>query len=294
MAFPFFTCGGLFYWVDRYSYAGWRIQESMWTRRCRLLDPYNIKRTVGTFDACSDTLSYFLRAWEIPPPSKNAVVIIHGLFQRPSSFEGMAHSLQKSFEPIVFSYPMLRFDLVKSARTLNALLEGRPDIDRINFVAYGTGGLILRQAIALNPEWLEKMDRSVFLAVPNHGYSFADKWKDKKWYKWVFGAAGTNLLPQTADALPPMIGEFGVIIGGKDDEKGFNPFLKKDNDGLLTVDGAKYDNAKEDYLALNKTHFFLHQDDKVVEMVHSFLNTGRFGRGVRVRKEQNYTNLWDR
>ena len=84
MAFPFFTCGGLFYWVDRYSYAGWRIQESIWTRRCRLLDPFNIRRGSGSLEACFDSLHYFLNAWEIDRPKKKAVVFIHGLFQRPS------------------------------------------------------------------------------------------------------------------------------------------------------------------------------------------------------------------
>ena len=292
--FPFFTCGGLFYWVDRHSYAGWRIQESIWTRRCRLLDPYNIKRAAGSFELCYDTMLYFLRAWEVMPPPKKAVVMIHGLFQRPSSFEKMSRGFQKNFEPIVFSYPMLRFDLVKSARALNALLDRRQDISQINFVVYGMGGLILRQAIELNPSWLERIGRSVFLAVPNHGYSWADKWKEKWWYKWALGAAGKCILPETAEALFPMKGDFGVIMGGKDDAKGFMPLFKQDNDGILTVAAAKQNGAREEYLALNKTHFFLHQDDKILELALSFLNTGRFGRGMRIRKEQSYTNLWDR
>ncbi|MBR1777812.1 MAG: hypothetical protein IJ752_04420 [Alphaproteobacteria bacterium] len=293
MSFPFFTCGGWFYWVDRYSYSGWRIQESIWTRRCRLLDPFNIKRAAGSFELCYDTLLYFLRAWEADTQVKKGVVLIHGLFQRPSSFEKMAHHLQKNFEPIIFSYPMFRFSLVKSAMALNAMLDRRQDLKQVNFVAYGMGGLILRQALMLNPAWLEKIGRSVFLAVPNNGYVWAQKWKDRKWYQKLLGEAGKNILPETAKELFPMGGDFGVILAGKDDGKGFLPFFKEDNDGILPVKDGRCEKAREEFMALNKTHFFLHQDDKLIEMTHSFLNTGKFGRGVRIRKEQSYTNLWD-
>ena len=293
MAFPFFTCGGMFYWIDRYDYAGWRIQESMWTHRCRLLDPFNIKRAVGSFEQCRGMLSYFLHAWEAEKPLKSAAVVIHGLFQRPASFEKMAYGLKKYFEPIIFSYPMLRFDLDRSAEALNNMLEQRPDIERVNFVAYGSGGLILRQAAALKPSWLEKLGRTVFIAVPHQGYSQFPKWKDKGWYKNLLGQAGVNILPETAQALPAMPGECGAIIAGKDNEKGMLPLLKEDNDGILKVKDAHCDGMTEEYMALDKSHFFLHRDEKLIEMTQSFLSTGKFGRRIRIRKEQSYTNLWD-
>lgn len=293
MAFPFFTCGGMFYWVDRYGYAGWRIQESIWTKRCRLLDPFNIRRGGGSFELCYDTMHYYLRAWETASVPKKAAVIIHGLFQRPANYEKMARVLSKNYEPMIFSYPTLRFDLMKSARALNAFLDKRQDVAQFCFVVYGMGGLILRQAIEMNPAWLEKIGRSVFLGVPNHGYGWAEKWKGKWWYKLLFGVAGENILPATAEKLFPMHGEFGVIMGGKDDEKGILPWFRQDNDGILTVASAKQDGAKEEYLALGKSHFSLHRDDKLLDMTLSFLNTGRFGRGQRVRKEQSYTSLWE-
>lgn len=294
MAFPFFTCGGMFYWFDRYDYAGWRIQESMWTRRCRLLDPFNIKRASGSFELCRETLSYFLRAWETEKPLKASVIIIHGLFQRPASFEKMTYGLKKYFEPIVFSYPMLRYSLVKSAMALNAMLSVRPDTEQVNFVAFGTGGLILRQAAALKPDWLKKIGRTVFIAVPHQGYSQMVKWKDKRPYQVLLGEAGVNILPETAQALPAMPGECGAIIAGKDDEKGILPLFKEDNDGILKVKDARCDGMQEEYMALDKSHFFLHQDEKLIEMTQSFLSTGKFGRRVRIRKEQSYTNLWDK
>ena len=294
MSFPFYTCGGWFYWIDRYDCSGWRIQESMWTHRNRLLDPYDIKRASGTFEECYEALQYFFKAWEIEKQEKPAVVLIHGLFQRPNSFQKMAEQLKKDFEPVFFSYPMLRFSLKKSAQALNEMLERRQDLKQIDFVAYGMGGLILRQAVALNPKWLDKLGRSVFMAVPNQGYFWLQKVKDKKFYPFLLGDAGQNILPATAKELPPMKGEFGIIAGGRENEKGFLPVLKEDNDGILTVKDALCEGAKDMFLALNKTHFFLHWNSRLIEMVQSFLNTGRFGRGIRIRKEPNYTNLWEK
>ena len=292
MTFPFFTCGGWFYWIDRYSYAEWRIQESMWTGRCRVLDPFDIRRAVGTFDECRERLRYLIDAWKIDEPKKKAVVLIHGLFQRPSSFGKIADALRAFYEPVFFSYPTLRFDLESSASALNEALNRRPEREQINFVASGMGGLILRQAIAQNPEWLPKIGRSVFLAVPTHGYSWLQKWKDKKIFRYL-GEAGKNILPERADALFPMKGDFGAIIAGTEDEKGINPFFKEDNDGVLTVKDAHCAEAKEEFTARGKTHFFLHRDDKLIGMTQSFLTTGHFGSGQRIRKEQNYTNIWD-
>ncbi|MGN0904876.1 MAG: esterase/lipase family protein [Alphaproteobacteria bacterium] len=296
MTVPFFTCGGMFYWFDRHNYAGWRIQENIWSHRCRLLDPYGIRRADGTFEVCCEMMSYFLKAWEAEPLRKEAVVFIHGLFQSPSSFDKMIRAFrQEGYETVSFSYPMLRFDVLKSAKALNALLNRRKDLEQINFVVHGAGGLILRQAIALDPEWLSMNGRSVQISVPNHGFIWAHKWQEKWLYKKLLGAMGTNITPDfITDNVPPMKGEFAVIMGGKEDAKGINPYLGADNDGLLRVDEARHAGAKEEFLILNVPHFYVQRSPKVIEMAVSFVRHGRLGKGKRIRKENNLMNVWDK
>lgn len=294
MAFSFFTWGGLFYWADRYAYAGWRIQECIWTKRCRLLDPYQIRRATGSFEACHQKLSDYLKDWEIPAPPSKAVVFIHGLFQTPYAFEKIARRFSGDYEIMMFSYPMLRFDVAKSADVLNKFLDRRSDTTKVNFIAAGTGGLILRRAAGENPGWLSKIGRSVFIAVPSKGYRQAEKYKGKWWFRRLFGQAVDLLVPGTVAAkIPPMVGEFSVIIAGKEDNSGILPFFKTDNDGLLCVEDARDERAKEEFLALNRTHFSLLKDDQVIELAYSFIRSGRFGTGKRIRKEQILTNLWD-
>lgn len=294
MNFPFFTCGGLFWWVDRYSYAGWRIQECIWTKRCRLLDPYRIRRATGKFNACYQSLMTFVNDWEIPQPPKKAVVFLHGLYQGSGAFEKMARRFADDYEIMTFSYPMRRFDITGTIMALNDFLNRRSDIEQLNFVATGIGGMILRCALAGNPEWAEKVGRSVFIAVGSRGYGQLKKYCKKKWFPWVFGKMNNLLIPEYALLrVPQMSKEFAVIIGGKEDGKGVCPWLDGDNDGLLRVADARDKTAKADFLAMGRINLLLLTDDQVIELTRSFIKNGQFGTGKRIRTEQLMTNLWD-
>ena len=294
MNVPFFTCGGLFWWVDRYSYAGWRIQECIWTKRCRLLDPYRIRRAAGKFNDCYQALMRFVNDWEIPRPPKNAVVFLHGLYQGTGTFEKMTRRFADDYETMVFAYPMLRFDIVRTVAALNDFLNRRSDVQRINFVATGIGGMILRCALAGNPEWAEKVGRSVFVAVGSRGYGQLKKYCKKKWFPWVFGKMNNLLIPEYAQLrVPPMSKEFAIIMAGREDGKGVCSWLGADNDGLLRVADARDKTAKADFLAMNRLNPFLLTDDQICSLTYSFVKNGQFGTGKRIRTEQLMTNLWD-
>lgn len=294
MTVPFFTYGGMFYWFDRHNYAGWRIQENIWSHRCRLLDPFNIRRANGTFEVCYEMMAYFLKAWEAEPLKKEGVVFIHGLFQTTTSFDQMKRVIRgDGYETISFSYPQLRFDLMKSAKALNAMLSRRKDLNKIHFIAHGVGGLVLRLAISLNPDWLPEIGRSLLISVPNHGFIWAHKYQEKWLYQRILGTMGTNITPDfIADNIPPMMGEFAVIMGGKDNRKGYISALGADNDGILRVDEARQEGAKDEFLVLNVPHFLLQRSPKVIEMAESFIKNGRLGKGKRIRKENNLMNVW--
>ena len=46
------TFGGKQFWTDQFVYRNWRIQQNVYTKHCRLLDPSNFRRAWGSFNAC--------------------------------------------------------------------------------------------------------------------------------------------------------------------------------------------------------------------------------------------------
>ncbi len=297
MTIPFITCGGMFWWFDRYQYAGWRIQENIWTHRCRLLDSHDVRRFSGTFEACSDKLPEFLKIWEEPKPNGETVVFIHGLFQTPGSFDYMKTAFyDKGYEAVSFSYPQLRSDLEDAAKKLNAALKRRKDIKRLHFIVHGVGGLVLRKALMMKPEWQSVLGRVVMISVPNKGFFWAGKWSEKKWYKFLLGKMGSNITPEfVSKNVPAMSGDFAVLMSGKDNGKGYLPFMGEDNDGILKVSEAFVKNAKEDFLTIGVPHFFLQKKEKTIEMCLFFIESGRLGKGKRIRRESNLmSKFYDR
>ncbi len=236
----------------------------------------------------------FVNDWEIPQPPKKAVVFLHGLYQGTAGFEKMARRFADDYEVMDFSYPMKRFDIMRTIVALNDFLNRRSDIEQLNFVATGIGGMILRCALAGNPDWAEKVGRSVFVAVGARGYGQLKKYCKKKWFPWVFGKMNKLLIPEYAlTQVPRMTKEFAVIMAGKEDGKGVCPWLNGDNDGILRVSDARDKTAKADFLAMGRINPFLLTDDQIVGLTYSFVKNGQFGTGKRIRTEQLMTNLWD-
>lgn len=294
MNFPFFTFGGLFYRADKYTYGGWRIQKFLWTNRCRLLDPWHIRRASGSFDACKHRLEDFFKAWELPAPPKKAVVFLRGYFQTPFVFSAFEKNLSADYEIVHFSCPLTRQKPDEIVKGLSEYLAARPDIREINFVATGIGAELLRIALSKDDSLTKRLGRSVFIAAPSDGYKVFEKRKDNRFLRFLFGACFDLLVPsQDGKAIPPMSGDFAQIYGGRESERGFCPFLKGDNDGWIRVDEAQTPNAKESYFAADEWHYSVLRDKKTVDLACHFIRNGRLGSGRRIRKDPTITNLWD-
>ncbi|MCQ2913883.1 MAG: hypothetical protein MJ247_01655 [Alphaproteobacteria bacterium] len=291
--FQFFTFGGMYYWIDVYTFNGWRIQRNIWTKRCRLLDPYQIRRFSGKFDACKDKLEYIEERWKLQKPvSSRAIVFIHGLHERPAQFDEMALKFKKKYEIIYFSYPMLRHDFIHNAELLNALLNSRGDLTEISFVCSGTGAFILRQAISKDPAWLEKYNRSVFISCATKGYKIFQSQHNKLWFKFLFGEARYLLLEKNIELIPDMNKDYATIYGGKGDKKGFTPWFKMDNDGFVPVCDMKDPKARLSYLAINKPRIGLLKDKIICDLAYNFITTANFATGKVSKKSNSYQENW--
>jgi hypothetical protein len=116
------------------------------------------------------------------------------------------------------------------------------------------------------------------LSPPNHEAEIATFFGNNILFKTITGQSGQQLGRLWSDlegnlAAPDF--EFGIVAGGKSDEKGYNLLLPGDNDGTITVESTKLAGA-HDFIVLPVLHSFIMNNDKVQELTLRFLQNGYF------------------
>lgn len=286
--FSFFTFGGLQLWCDRFVYNGWRIQENHWSKRCRLLDPFNIRRACGSYNECLDALEKAKKIWEMPSPSEHLILLIHGLGGTSNYFRVMQNHLRKAgFEAVAISYPSTRLDLQAHVANLIVLLNNLNGVNKVSFVTHGLGGLIVRELLAKKNSWQHKtkVERLVQIAPPNNGSMLAVKLNQYAFFRILLGPCLKNLTPEAVTEIPLPSCEFGIIAGGRNNEKGFCPFFfQSDNDLIIKVEETRIQGFT-DFWVVNIIHSFLGRSVNVITSIEHFLNTGRFNKVKKVKKD---------
>ncbi len=150
------------------------------------------------------------------------------------------------------------------------------DIDSLSFVTHSFGTLVVRYYLAHHS--VKKIGRFVMIAPPNKGSEWARILGKLPLFNWAMGIAGEKV--QVVEKSLPKIMEpppcdFGVISGGTGTRVGFNPMLRGDDDGTVTVDETKLDGMK-DFVLVKGQHSMLLVQQKVIDNVISFLEKGSF------------------
>lgn len=284
------TGGGKQFWADELFFRGWRIQCNVLTDHYRLLDPYNRRHTWGTFDECRAKLDEIRRRDNLPPMKGRAVVVLHGLMRSRRSMVGLCKYLEEKggFTAVNVSYPSTRRPIGEHARSLARVVENLEGIDEIHFVGHSMGNIVIRHYLGdqIDPATGRPRDRRfkrmVMLAPPNQGSELAEALGDNGLFTVIDGKPGQELGIDWAAikdrlATPPFA--FGVIAGGRGDERGYNPVLPGDDDGVVSVATTRLD-GQADFLLLPVLHSFIMKDDRAQEATLRFLQTGRFGKDV--------------
>ncbi len=265
-------------WEGRTAYAGWQVRAHVIGGWCQLVDPAGAVRHFGDGAECAAELQR-LRADEgLRPESGHVVVLLHGMGRSPRLFATMEPALREAgYETIALAYPSLTRDIAGHARHLTAVLDGLEDVERVSFVTHSLGGIVLRQAVAGDADWRDRiaLGRAVMLAPPNRGSALAAALEDWALFNAIGGPTAGQLADGSRFAAPPADFEIGVIAGGRGDRTGFNPALEGDNDGIVTVDETRLDAAR-DFLVVPAIHTFIADAPETIAATLSFLETGRF------------------
>lgn len=277
------TLGGVQLWGDEFWYGGWHIQRNALTGHCRLLDANNRREDWGSFEQCLRRFEELKRTRELPPMKGRAVILLHGLGGWHSTMQPLADYLQENSELAVvnLTYPSTRADVASHARALASVVAHLNGIEELDFVAHSLGNIVLRRFLAdLRAGGVDepRIKRIVMLAPPNHGSLKAEKWSDKDLFVAVLGASAVQLgsgWSELEKQLAVPAGEFGIIAGGRGDDRGYSSRLPGDDDNTLSVDATRLAGAR-DFKIVPAWHSFLVLSPTVHRMTLEFLERGYF------------------
>ncbi|MCO4744967.1 MAG: alpha/beta fold hydrolase [Proteobacteria bacterium] len=278
LSIPTPTLGGKQFWADLLIRSGHRIQENVYTGRCRLLGARDTALASGTFEECKAALERRAAQMDMAPRSDHLVLALHGIFRSKDAFWPMIRALHsEGFEAETVNYPSTRRSLEQHADQLERILENTVGIKKVSFVAHSMGGLVVRVLLGRDSAWRKRLEvgRVVMIGTPNQGAVLVDLLRQLWAFRTIAGPAGTSLSTEQIPSLPVPDVPFATVSGVKGDGAGYNPLLPGDDDMTVSLDSTFLDGA-EDEMIVQGVHTFLMRHPTVVRGTMRYLKTGRF------------------
>lgn len=281
MKFDFFTFGGAQLWEDIFFYQKWRIQRHFESKKCRLLDPWDIQRCSGTFETCSKAFYKYIEIYELPRQKGHMIIMIHGLFDSKNIFKPLWRAaLANKFSAAAVNYPSSQKSLEAHVTQFETFLNNLIDITDVSFVTKGVGALILRELLnRKNAEWFKKLkiQRVVEIAPPNQGSKFFAKLSQYKLANLIFGPMLKEATPKKVAYMPDIENsiETGIICCG-------NPFVDAISflpDGYknkLYSENEAFAEGCKDIIKIKNRHFNPIKNQLIVKQTMYFIKNGCF------------------
>lgn len=208
---------------------------------------------------------------------QETVVLLHGILNRPFVMNKIQKGLEKNgFRVLNWGYHSTDKTIEEYAADLKTYTESQHVTGPIHFVGFSLGSIISRYYLSTTPP--DHLGRLVQIAPPNHGSRWVDELYEYKAFRWVYGEKAIQQLKadspfMRALGIPPC--EFGIIAGGRGDDRGYNPVLPGDDDGSVSLASARLEEAK-DFTWVKSEHTLLLAQNETRDHVVSFLKSGRF------------------
>jgi len=209
------------------------------------------------------------------------VYILHGyagsLFQMEKIYNGLKH---EGYNTENYTYPSFKESIDSIGHDLYVKVK-QENYDSVSFVTHSMGALVVRSMYQYlgTTSHFPFIYRFVMLAPPNKGTEMADFFSKSYFRSFL----GPNVILMRTDSnsytfkLPVPTCEVGLIVGIKGSKPWFNPFMKDDNDGTVTMKEAILGIEKE-ITTVKSMHILMPLRKKVVILVNRFMKTGSFGK----------------
>ncbi len=297
---PLKTAGGFFFWGDVYFSRDYHIQKNVKTGTYRLLDEHSFLRETGSFNECRYRLEELEAEKNVKPLSGRVVILLHGYGSSPLTMRPLADWLRTRPEyDAVFNmtYPTTLQPILEHARMLDQIVKGLPaSVSRIDFVGHSLGSIVMRRYLSgpLDEEWKVPFDRLaareqfkpdprvgrfVMLGPPNHGAELATKLiASNPISRRVGGESGDELgihWNTTELTLGIPCCPFGIVSGGRGDDRGYSALSPGDDDGIVSTEGTRLPGA-EDWIQFHVGHGEMLMTEEVFVAAFRFLEAKPF------------------
>lgn len=263
-------------WGDIWIRSGWRVQMHCTTARCRLRNSAGRLVAAGSADECIE------QGKNLAPTAgaRQAAVLLHGLWDDPGIMSPLARALEgQGWAVANLGYPSLRLPLAAhgaaASRAARALMED--GAEEVAFVGHSLGGLVARTAMADGAISGRQAGRLVLIGSPAYGSAIAGFCNNIPGYGIVTGACASYVTPAGAVAIPPPAASQVLVIAGGTGGRGFNPLLRGDNDGLITVAETRMPGHETSFRLVRSTHRDLPMLPGTIAACTDFLTAGPKG-----------------
>lgn len=208
------------------------------------------------------------------------IYLIHGYGGIGVEMREIQKSIEKKgFISEIYSYPSLTQDVDSVGNTLYRKVQSE-NFDTVMFVTHSMGALVVRSLY----EHIDSLStfpfihRIVMIAPPNNGSPVADFFAQFSFVKHIIGPNINNITTNPlsgASKYPIPSCEVGLIAGSFARKRGFNIFVKGDNDGVLRPEQTKM-GIEKDVAFIKSWHVGLLYNKTVQNYTSSFLTTGKF------------------
>lgn len=280
---PMKTLGGRQFWGDVLFFHEYHIQRNVFTGHYRLLDGKDVRRAWGSLDECREKLAEIRVEKNLPPMHGKAVILLHGITRSSKHMWHFKEPFEKAgYVVFPMDYPSTRGTIQESTEYLHQVVRSLEGITEINFVVHSMGGLVVRTYLKEHAPRDPRIKRLVMIGSPNNGANLANLLSENlnSVFKPIFGPAGQQLVVDPEgyiSNLPKPDFEFAVIAGGRGHEKGFNPLIPGDDDGIVSVDSTRLPGAADFLLVsdgVTATHTFLPSNADVIASSVRFVTSG--------------------
>ncbi|WP_130470759.1 esterase/lipase family protein [Candidatus Magnetaquicoccus inordinatus] len=214
---------------------------------------------------------------------KQIAVLIHGLWLNGSEMQLLAVRLrQLGYQTLFFRYRSVHAQVSQSSHELWLYLQHHfgPGMKQapekgVHLVCHSLGGMVALDMLHRHPE--ARIGRMVALGTPFRGNMAAKKMAQWSWGRMALGKSMHRALGGGGFTHVPEGREIGILAGDRSPWGAGRTLwgIGEANDGNVAVSETLLDGAKE-HRTLPVIHMGLLISPQAIQMVHQFLQTGRF------------------